>query len=37
MSPPSAVAVLKINSLDEDQYAQTSPQQVADALVATFR
>ena len=31
-----AVAVLEINSLDETQYAQTSPQQVADALVASF-
>jgi hypothetical protein len=33
----SAVATLEINSLDEDQYARISPQQVADALVATFR
>jgi hypothetical protein len=32
-----AVAVLEINSLDEDQYGKTSPQQVADALVASFR
>lgn len=33
----SAVVVLEINSLDADQYAETSPQQIADALVATFR
>lgn len=32
----AAVAVLEVNSLDETQYAQTSPQQVADALVAAF-
>lgn len=31
-----AVAVLEINSLDETRYRQTSPQQVADALVASF-
>jgi hypothetical protein len=31
-----AIAILEINSLDEDQYDQLSPQQVADALVASF-
>jgi hypothetical protein len=33
----SAVVSLEINSLDEEQYADTSPQQVADALVATLQ
>jgi hypothetical protein len=32
----AAVAVLEINSLDQADYAQTSPQQIADALVASF-
>ncbi|MBM9468787.1 hypothetical protein [Nakamurella leprariae] len=31
-----AIAVLEVNSLDEDQYGQLSPRQVADALVASF-
>ncbi|WP_157970659.1 hypothetical protein [Nakamurella deserti] len=31
-----AVVVLEVNSLDESRYAQTSPQQIADALVSTF-
>lgn len=31
-----AIAVLEINSLDADVYDATSPQQIADLLVATF-